>query len=119
MVLLLTLAVLGAAWADSSETNVPAAKPVLVELTIGRVLHVNTNYNYVILRCGSLPSADEEAKVCRGNAVVARLKISGSDRFSRFPFVAADVIGGVPREGDVVKQVMKKHARSPADGRKE
>ena len=118
LVLTLTLAVLGAAWADSPETNVPAAKPVLVELTIGRVLHVNTNYNYVILRCGSLPLADEEAKVCRGDAVVARLKISGSDHFSRFPFVAADVIGGIPREGDVVKQVMKKYARLPADGRK-
>ena len=99
---------------DSSATNEPEAKPVLVELTIGRVLRVNTNYNYVILQCGSLPSTAEEAKVCRGDTVVARLKISGSDRF---PFVAADVIGGRPQQGDVVKQVMKKYARTPDDGR--
>ena len=111
----LILTVLGAAWGASSETNEPAANPVLVELTIGRVLHVNTNYHYVILQCGSLPSWGEEAKVCRGDAVVARLKISGSDRF---PFVAADVIGGHPQKGDAVKQVMKKYARTPDDGRK-
>jgi hypothetical protein len=116
LVSMLTLAVLGAAWGASPETNEPAAKPVLVELTIGRVLHVNTNYNYVILQCGSLPSPDEEAKVCRGDAVVARLKILGTDRF---PFVAADVIEGHPQKGDAVKQVMKKHARAPGDGRKE
>jgi hypothetical protein len=116
MVLMPILAVLGAAWGDSSETNEPSAKPVLVELIIGRVLHVNTNYNYVILQCGSLPSTAEEAKVYREDAVVARLKISG---FDRFPFVAADVIDGRPRKGDVVKQAMKKYKRAPGDGRKE
>jgi hypothetical protein len=112
MIVMLAVAVSGEAWGSSSETN----EPVLVELTIGRVMHVNTNYSYVILQCGSLPSQGEEAKVCRGNAVVARLKIDSADRF---PFVAADVIEGEPREGDSVKQVMKKYARSPDDGRKE
>ena len=116
LVLALCLAVRGAAWGDSSETAEPEAKPILVEFTIGRVLHVNTNYSYVILQCGSLPSAGEEAKVCRDDAVVARLKINSS---GRFPFVAADVIEGQPREGDSVKQVMKKSVRSPDDGRKE
>jgi hypothetical protein len=112
----LAVVVVGAAWGVAAEPGESAAKPVLVELTIGRVLHVNTNYSYVILQCGSLPSPGEEAKVCRGNAVVARLKIDSSDRF---PFVAADVIEGQPQEGDSVKQVMKKYARSPDDGRKE
>jgi len=114
--LMLSVAVLGVAWGASSETNETAAKPVLFEITIGRVLHVNTNYNYVILQCGSLPSPGEEAKVCRRDAVVGRVKISGSDRF---PFVAADVIDGQPQEGDSVKQVMKKDSRSPDDRRKE
>jgi len=112
VILLLAFAVAGAARGASSETN----KPILVELTIGRVLHVDTNYNYVILQCGSLPSAGEEAKVCRGNAVVAMLKINSPDRF---PFVAADVLEGQPQEGDSVKQVMRKYARSPDDGGKE
>jgi hypothetical protein len=114
MFLALAVAGLGAAW--GAESDEPAAKPILVELTIGRVLHVNTNYHYVIVQCGSLPSAGEEAKVCRGNAVVARLNINSSDVF---PFVAADVIEGQPQEGDSVKQVMKKFVRSPDDGRKE
>jgi hypothetical protein len=112
IVLVLAVAVLTAARGFAAETN----RLVLVEFTIGRVLHVNTNYSYVILQCGSLPSPGEEAKVCRGNAVVARLKINSSDRF---PFVAADVIEGQPQEGDSVKQVMKKYERSPNDGRKE
>ena len=110
--LVLAVSVLATARGRAAETN----RLVLVEFTIGRVLHVNTNYNYVILQCGSLPSPGEEAKVFRGNAVVARLKINSSDRF---PFVAADVIEGQPQEGDSVKQVMKKYARSPDDGRKE
>jgi hypothetical protein len=112
--LLLTLAVafLATARGLAAETN----KVILFELTIGRVMHVNTNYSYVILQCGSLPSPGEEAKVYRGNAVVARLDINNSDHF---PFVAADVIEGRPQEGDSVKQVMKKFERSPDDGRKE
>ena len=110
IVLILNLAFRGAVWGASPETNEPAVKFVLVELTIGRVLHVNTNYNYVILRCGSLPSSEEEAKLWHGDVVVARLKISGSDRF---PFVAADIIDGYPREGDLVKQTLKKCLRSP------
>jgi hypothetical protein len=118
-ILMLTHAAVGAAWGVSSETNEPATKIVLFELTIGRILHVNTNYNYVILQCGSLPSPEEEAKVCRGDAVVARLKLSESDRLTRFPFVAADVIEGQPRQGDTVKQVMKKYERAPSGGRKE
>lgn len=112
IILFLAATVSGTAWGVSSETNAP----VLVELTIGRILHVDTNYSYVILQCGSLPSPGEEAKVCRGNAVVARLTINSLDRF---PFVAADVIEGRPQEGDSVKQVMKKYARSPDDGGKE
>ena len=110
--LALAAAVLAPARSHAAETN----RVVLVELAIGRVLHVNTNYHYVILQCGSLPSAGEEAKVCRGNAVVARLNINRSDAF---PFVAADVIEGQPQEGDSVKQVMKKFVRSPDDERKE
>lgn len=110
--LVLAVIVLATPRSHAAETN----KLVLVEFTIGRVLHVNTNCSYVILRCGSLPSPGEEAKVCRGNVVVARLKINSSDRF---PFVAADVIEGRPQEGDSVKQVMKKYARSPDDGRRE
>lgn len=116
MILAASFAVLGAAWSAASEPGEQAGKPVLVELTIGRVLHVNTNYSYVILQCGSLPSTDEEAKVCRGNAVVARLRINSA---ARFPFVAADVIEGQPQEGDSVKQVTKKYARSPNDERRE
>jgi hypothetical protein len=77
---------------------------------------VNTNYSYVILQCGSLPSTGEEAKVFRGDAVVARLAINNCDRF---PFVSADVIEGHPQDGDSVKQVMKKFTRSPNDGGKE
>jgi hypothetical protein len=110
--LVLALAVFAPARSLAAETN----RVVLVELTVGRVLHVNTNYSYVVLQCGSLPSPGEEAKVCRGNDVVARLKINSTDRF---PFVAADVIEGQPQEGDSVKQVMKKYERSPDDGRKE
>ena len=110
------VAVLGAVWSSASEPEDQPPKPVLVELTIGRVLHVSTNHNYVILQCGSLPSPDEGAKVFRGKSVVARLKMNAPDRF---PFVAADVIEGEPREGDSVKQVMKKYPRSPEDGRKE
>jgi len=110
--LVLAVAVLAAIRSHASETN----NLVLVELTIGRVLHVNTNYSYVILQCGSLPSPDEEANVCHGNDVVARLKINSVDRF---PFVVADVIEGQPQDGDAVKQVMKKHARSPDGGRRE
>lgn len=112
----LAFAVLSAAWSVASEPVEPTPKPVLIELTIGRVLHVNTNYSYVILQCGSLPSPGEEAKVFRGDAVVARLNISSCDRF---PFVAADVIEGQPQAGDSVKQVMKKYARSPDDAGKE
>ena len=110
--LALAAAVLAPARSHAAETS----RVVLVELTVGRVLHVNTNYSYVVLQCGSLPSPGEEAKVFRGDAVVARLKINSCDRF---PFVAADVIEGAPREGDSVKQVMRKYARSPDDGRKE
>ena len=110
--LVLAVTVLASPPSRAAETN----KLILVELTIGHVLHVNTNYSYVVLQCGSLPSPGEEAKVCRGNTVVARLRINSSDRF---PFVAADVIEGQPQEGDSVKQVMKKYARSPDDGRKE
>ena len=110
--LLLAVAVFAPVRSPAAETN----RVVLVELAIGRVMHVNTNYSYVILQCGSLPSPGEEARVFRGDAVVARLKINGCDRF---PFVAADVIEGEPREGDSVKQVMKKVDRSPDDGRKE
>jgi hypothetical protein len=112
MFLVLAVSVFAPVRSHAAETN----RVVLVELTIGRVLHVNANYSYVILQCGSLPSPGEEAKVFHGDAVVARLKINSCDRF---PFVAADVIEGEPREGDSVKQVMKKFTRSPDDGRKE
>lgn len=112
LILWLFFSISMAALAEESGTNTT----VLIELTIGRILHVNTNYDYVILQCGSLPSPGEEAKVCCGNAIVARLKINSPDRF---PFVAADVIEGRPQEGDSVKQVMKKYARSPDDGGKE
>ena len=112
MILWLFFSVSMAALAEESGTNAT----VLIELTIGRVFHVNTNYNYVILQCGSLPSWSEEAKVLRGTSVVARVKINRPDRF---PFVAADVLDGRPREGDSVKQVIKKIVRSPDDGGKE
>ena len=112
MLLVLAVTVLAPVRSHAEETN----RVVLIELTVGRVMHVNANYSYVVLQCGSLPSPGEEAKVCRGNDVVARLRINSTDRF---PFVAADVIEGQPQEGDSVKQVMKKYERSPDDGRKE
>ncbi len=113
LILVCGMAVAGSARSDPQE---PAAAVKEVEFTIGRVMHVNAAYGYVIIRCGSLPSADGEAKVCREGAVVARVKINGSERF---PFVAADVVEGEPREGDTVKQVMRKVVRSPDDERKE
>ena len=116
LILMCGMAFVGAARSEPQEPAEPPVTVKEVEFTIGRVMHVNAPCGYVIIQCGSLPSADGEAKVCREGAVVARVKINGSERF---PFVAADVVEGEPREGDTVKQVMKKIVRSPDDGRKE
>lgn len=92
------------------------AEPVYVEVVAGRVMHVNGREGHVILECASLPSAGEEAKVYRGEELVGRLRVSGP---GRFPFVAADILEGRPREGDLAKRMVRKGAAAPSNGGKE
>lgn len=78
---------------------------VPVEITLGRVRHVNPKFRHAIVRCGSLPSEGEEAKVYREGKVVGGLRMSGP---AHYPFAAADILVGDPEEGDVVKVVRMK-----------
>jgi hypothetical protein len=78
-------------------TPTPAAKPRPV--FAGEVVQIGDD-GYVVLRCAVLPSEGEEAKVYRGDEVVARLRISGP---AYPPFIAADVIEGRPRPGDRIR----------------
>jgi hypothetical protein len=94
----------------------PPAEPVYVEVAAGRVVHVNGREGHVILECPSLPSAGEEAKVYRGAELVGRLRIS---HLGRFPFVAADIVEGEPREGDLARRKIRKGATAPNGERKE
>ncbi|MFH0954378.1 MAG: hypothetical protein V1873_08620 [Verrucomicrobiota bacterium] len=98
----------------------PAAAPaatvmVEVEIPAGRVMHVNERDGYVILRCESLPSPGEEARVYRGEQRVGRLSITGPGHSL---FMAADIIEGAPQIGDTVKMVRKRSAPAPSAGEK-
>ena len=97
----------------------PAAapsEPVYVEVGAGRVVHVNRREGHVILECASLPLEGEEATLYRGNEPVGRLRISGH---GRLPFVAADLLEGDAREGDLARRKIRKGATPPSDGGKE
>jgi hypothetical protein len=108
---IMVLWVLVSAGCRTTRMPVPTPEPTPVLLTLGRVLHVNAEQGYVVLRCGSLPSAGEEATVFRGEQRVSRLRISGP---SRPPFATADILEGLPRDGDTVKVPRKRGVSAPS-----
>lgn len=71
-----------------------------VLITIGKVCRARHELGYVVVECVSLPLADEEATVYREDQAVARVRLTGP---SRMPFVAADIIEGLPEVGDKVR----------------
>lgn len=71
-----------------------------VLITIGKVCRARHELGYVVVECVSLPLADEEATVYRDGQAVARVRLTGP---SRAPFVAADIIEGLPEVGDKVR----------------
>ena len=85
---------------------------VSVPVMCGQVAHVNSKGRYVIIKCEGLPSVGEEAKVYRGEKVVAGLRISNT---RRPPFIAADILEGLPEPGDTVK-VMRRRPVPRDDG---
>ncbi|MBN1268642.1 MAG: hypothetical protein JXB04_03565 [Kiritimatiellae bacterium] len=80
----------------------PPPEPQIITRVVpaASVIRVNPEHRYVILECTVLPNAGEEAKVYRGDDVVAELRVTERRRGS---FVAADILSGVPRAGDAVR----------------
>lgn len=66
----------------------------------GQVVRVNSELGFVILDCLVPPRPGEELAVWRGETKVAWVR--ATER-RRPPFVAADVIAGEPRRGDVAR----------------
>lgn len=72
----------------------------LQEEAFGQVVRVNSELGFVILDCLVPPRPGEELAVWRGETKVAWVR--ATER-RRPPFVAADVIAGEPRRGDVAR----------------
>ena len=81
--------------------EVPAEPQIIIRtVPAASVIRVNPRHGYVILECTVLPNAGEEAKVYRGDDVVAELRVTERRRGS---FVAADILRGTPQAGDAVR----------------
>lgn len=72
----------------------------LQDEAFGQVVRVNAEQGFVILDCLAPPRPGEELAVWRGETKVAWVR--ATER-RRPPFVAADVIAGEPRRGDVAR----------------
>ncbi len=67
----------------------------------GEVLYINHEQSYVILQSTVMPQAHEEFRLFRNGEHVGRVRISER---SRPPFVAADILEGVPESGDIIRR---------------
>ncbi len=74
----------------------------LKHIPIGSVMSVNRDCGYVVLECVLLPSPGTQVKVYRGMEEVAELRI-GERRAGAL--VTAEILGGDPRKGDLVRRV--------------
>ena len=99
---------------DAADAPPDAAVPeIVIEVPAGRVVRVSPEHRYAILRCESLPSEGEEARVYRGKQVTGRLVVNGP---SRSLFVAADIVEGEPRPGDSVRWLRTQRAPASNQG---
>jgi hypothetical protein len=81
----------------------PARRPpaAAAPAFVGRVLRFNAAERFVILQCERLPFAGQTLKLYRGKEPAGVLRANGP---FRPPFVAADVVEGVPQQGDTVRR---------------
>lgn len=102
----------GAAESGAVElTGVPPAVET-TEVMVGRIVKVDRRYSYVIVKCESLPSLDQDAVVYHKDKQIAKLHLSGP---TRPPFVAADILDGRPQKEDAVKVIRTRKADAAAE----
>lgn len=97
---------------ELTESSPPAV--ATTELMVGRIVKVDRRYNYVIVKCESLPVTGEDAVVYHKDKQVAKLHLSGP---ARPPFVAADILDGRPQKEDAVKVIRTRKADASAEGK--
>ncbi len=118
MACLLLPAVTGCRTPDAAGPEAVVATPAVGvatnEIMVGRIAQVNRRYNYVIIKCESLPVTGEDAVVYHKDKPVGKLHISGP---ARPPFVAADILDGRPQKEDAVKVIRTRKAEASAEAK--
>ena len=67
---------------------------------VGEIMQVNEAGRFVVVRAAVLPEAGQEATVFAEEGVVGRIRFTSS---LRPPYMAADIVEGRPRRGDLFR----------------
>lgn len=89
----------GCSSAPARRDGAAGSDPAAVRGMVGRVVRVNPDLGYVIVRGRDLPSGGEEAKVFRQERQVGVVRFAGPVEHD---WAAPDIVNGDPRPGDRV-----------------